>query len=70
MKTPAGLFQQLRRGLKVDFGAGDRAVPQIGGEQWEFRRKVGTLPIPGQEAMHGERVAQVMNARAALPLGV
>src|ERR1019366_4617634 len=68
-KTLAGAFQQLSRGLEVDFRAGDSAVTQIGREEWQFGREIGPLPIPRQEAMHGEGVAQVMNARAWLTLG-
>src|SRR6266516_193507 len=68
-KTLASLFQQLRRSLEVDFRAGDGAVPQISREQWKFGREIGTLPIPRQEAMHGERVTQVMDARTSLTLG-
>jgi len=51
------------------FSAGNGAVTHIGREEWQFGREIGPLPIPRQEAMHGESVAQVMNARAWLPLG-
>jgi len=59
-KTLAGAFQQLSRGLEVDFSAGNGAVTHIGREEWQFGREIGPLPIPRQEAMHGESVAQVM----------
>src|SRR6185437_1940449 len=68
MKTLTSLFQELRRGLQVDFSAGDCAVSQISREQWEFGRKIAALPIPCQQAVDGEGVAQIVDARSGLAL--
>jgi hypothetical protein len=40
--------------LQVNFGAGYGAVSQIGREERQFGSEICALPIPGEEAMHGE----------------
>ena len=43
--------------LEVDLGVPDMDVAQIDGQMVQESLHVGTLPIPGGEAVNGERVA-------------
>jgi len=69
VKTLAGVLQQLSCGLEIDFRSRDSAVSQIGREQWEFGSEIGSLSIPSQQAMDGERVTQVVDPRTWLAFG-
>ena len=69
VKALSGSFEELSSRVEVNFGTGNRGVPQIGREQRKLGCEIGALSIPGHEAMDSKRVTQVVNARACLTLG-
>ena len=59
---------QLRCGAKINMRGTDIDVPHVGGQRGEPGVDILTVPIPGQQPMHGEGVSQIMDARAAVPV--
>ena len=64
MEPLAGLFQEFSRGLQIDFGAGQRRMPQVRGQQRQFGSQRRPVTVPGYETLHGKRVAKIMEPRS------
>src|ERR1043165_8785336 len=62
-KAPAGLVQQFRWHGQVALGGGDMNMAEISCELGEQALHVCSLAIPGNHAMYGGGVAQVMQPR-------
>lgn len=49
--------------MEVDFGAQDVIVTEVGGEPGESRVNINAGPVPGYEAVDGERMPQIVGSR-------
>ncbi len=49
--------------VQVVMSGHSRAVPQVGRQHWQFGLDVGSGPIPSQQGIDGEAVAEIVNPR-------
>ena len=64
VKPTVDFAEQLGGGAQVDLSRTDIDVPHIGSQRRETGIDIGSVPIPGQQAVNGKGVSHVVDAGA------